>query len=73
MANVNEYGRGHYNVEGVRALAEALKLHNTLTSLNLGSTQLCGYNALGQGLCVWEGVGSGGGVGGGRGGLQHYR
>ena len=45
-----------YKVEGLKALADAIKVHNTIEVLNLGMTQICGQNFLAQGLYNAKGL-----------------
>ena len=47
---------GTYTVEGITAIADALRVKGGLTSLDLSSNQLCGLNRVGHGTYTAEGI-----------------
>ncbi len=52
-----EYGtqKGEYNVEGINAIADALRVNGALTSLDLSNNALCGWTRYG-GTYTAEGI-----------------
>ena len=42
LCGVNKYGQGTFTAEGITAIADALRVNGSLTSLDLSNNALCG-------------------------------
>lgn len=49
LCGIDENGRGTYTAEGITAIADALRVNISLTSLDLENNQLCGVAEFGRG------------------------
>ena len=57
LCGINPYtGEGTYTAKGITAIADALKVTASLTSLNLAGNTLCGVDHYGQGTYSAEGI-----------------
>ena len=56
LCGLDHRGRGTYTAEGINAIAEALKLNGSLTSLDISSNNLCGLDWRGDGTYTAEGI-----------------
>lgn len=56
LCGLDENGRGTYTAEGITAIADALRVNSSLTSLDLENNQLCGVAEFGRGTYYAEGI-----------------
>jgi len=56
LCGLDRDGDGTYTAEGITAIADALRVNGTLTSLDLSSNQLCGLSHFGSGTYTAEGI-----------------
>ena len=49
LCGVDQNGRGTYTAEGITAIADALRVNSSLTSLDLENNQLCGVDRVVRG------------------------
>ncbi len=56
LCGLTRNGDGTYTAEGITAIADALRVNGTLTSLDLSSNQLCGLSHFGSGTYTAEGI-----------------
>ena len=56
LCGVDQNGRGTYTAEGITAIADALRVNSSLTSLDLENNQLCGVAEFGRGTYYAEGI-----------------
>ena len=57
LCGLNWKGEGTYTVEGIAAIADALKVTASLTSLDLGGNALCGIGESGRGRGTYSSEG----------------
>jgi hypothetical protein len=56
LCGIDENGRGTYTAEGITAIADALRVKSSLTSLDLENNQLCGVDRIVRGTYTAEGI-----------------
>ena len=56
LCGIDENGRGTYTAEGITAIADALRVNSSLTSLDLENNQLCGVDRVVRGTYNAEGI-----------------
>jgi len=56
LCGVDRNGRGTYTAEGITAIADALRVNSSLTSLDLENNQLCGVPDFGRGYRGYRGT-----------------